>query len=549
MPTLPRISGRSLSALVTASATPGLRAVLYQAMSHDLGLDALRAIPSAARSPLPFDIRPVRARTETPKRTNERLGVPKGGALPSTEVLHDLLKRRELTPLQLTERSLSACRTLGARRPSLGPMFAFDEEHALKAAQESTIRYQKGASLGPLDGIPVGVKEELDIAGLKTMLGTSWRQCEPATKDATAVARLRQRGAVVMGHTAMTEYGMTPLGFNPHRTMPRNPHDPSRSPGGSSSGSGVGVCAGAFPLAIGGDGGGSIRIPSSLCGVFGLKPTFGYVSRTGDPFGGSVAHVGPMGASSVDLARFMDAVAGLDEDDALTTHAPSFAEGDFTLALERGVKGLRIGVVEAMMAEADDDVARRCREALDALLREGAILVPVKMPLTDHSLAVGCLTIGMEFLAGLRDVAADAPFGADSRFLANMLAQMKSDDYIDAQRVRASIRSEAAAVLRDVDVLALPSTFTTAPKVSDLDMKGFLEAPLLRAMCKPVFLGNLAGLPAASIPVGRDGQDLPVGLQIVGDAWDDQTVLQVAGHLERLGVARAERPTSAAMLI
>ena len=271
----------------------------------------------------------------------------------------------------------------------------------------------------------------------------------------------------------MTEYGMTPLGFNPKRRMPRNPHSPGHVAGGSSTGSGVAVATGVVPLAVGGDGGGSIRIPSSLCGVFGIKPTWGRVSRYGDVLSGTVGHLGPLASSTLDLARCLEAVCGLDPDDTQTEYAPATSAGSFVAGVGRGVRGLRTGVDETEWAGAASEVARVGREALDALVKEGAVLVDVRLVLARSAASVGYLTISLEAFTALIDlVESGAPFNADLAISNAAIARASAVEFTRAQRVRSGLRREMAEVLRGVDVLALPSTATTAPPATDAEFEG-----------------------------------------------------------------------------
>lgn len=546
LPPAPRISGPALRALVKATSSGPVKRVLLQVVKKDLGMDALDGLDPSVRMPIPLDVHPLRARREH-IRTDDKLGpLPTRKATPGTSAFVQGYQAGHFTPTEIVDRVFKTCSMLAEQRPSLGPLHVPDESNARRDAERSTERYARGAPLGPLDGVPIAIKEEVSVKGLRTMLGTSWMETTAAEHDAEVVKRLRAEGAIILGHAPMTELGMSPLGFNPHRAMPHNPHDPGRAPGGSSTGCAVGVACGAFPLSVAGDGGGSIRIPSSLNGVFGIKPTFGLVSRTGDPFGGTVAHLGPIGVSTADLAAMLDLVCGVDAEDSLTHVTPaSVHRGSFSVALGRGVQGLRIGVCEAELDAADGEVAHRCREALETLHKEGAILVPVRPRLAKYATAVGYLTIGLEFLASLRTntAAQAAQYGPDTALLSAVLSEMEPDRYLDAQRIRASIRHETREILKTVDVMALPSCATTAPVITDAQLReGLLDPPALDAMCRFTFWSNLTGLPAGSVPVGRDKNDLPVGLQFIADAWDDATVLQVMAHLERTECATFIRP-------
>jgi aspartyl-tRNA(Asn)/glutamyl-tRNA(Gln) amidotransferase subunit A len=389
------------------------------------------------------------------------------------------------------------------------------------------------------------VKEQTAVRGLPRQSGTSFLSDQPQRADATCVARLRAAGAIVIGTTAMTEYGMSPIGQNAKRAMPKNPHDPARVAGGSSTGSAVAVATGLVPFAMGADGGGSIRIPSAMNGVFGIKPTWGRVSRAGDSSSDSVSHLGPIAAGTADLARVLELIGAPDGLDPETTYAPPIAPGSLLRALGRGVRGLRIAVDDAEWADASGPVARAGREAMRALESEGAILVPVRLELARHAPALGYLGIGLETRGILRDdwAAHADDMGQDLQVTMGVLGEVSALDYVDAQRLRNGLRLELAKMFVEVDLLALPSTVDTAALASEREMaSGFVDAKVLGDVCRFMFLANLTGLPASSSPVGLDASRLPLGFQLVGDAFDEATVLAATAHLERLGVARAERP-------
>lgn len=544
-----RISGRALRTLVGAARKTPARHVLAKVLRGQLGIDAALALGRDARGDLPFSHAPLLARCDH-DRPSLGLGAPTTDPWPHTTSAYErAFAARRIPPDELAERALNAARQLACRKPSLGPLLEFDDERALEAARESKRRLAAGKARSELEGVVIAIKEEVDVEGLPTRLGTGFLPATPASADCTAVARLRDAGAVIIGSTPMTEYGMSPLGANPHRSMPRNAHSPAHLPGGSSSGSAVAVALGVVPVALGSDGGGSIRIPSALNGVFGLKPTFGRVPVVGGglPGGSSVVHLGPIGASSYDLAVFLEIAAGPDERDPASVGQPRIDPGELVTALGRGVRGLCIGVDEDEWAAASDAVAQAGRSALAALEREGATLVPISIRLARHAAAIGYLTIGLEVFANLAEVRRSHmnALGADLQLLLANLQTFGADEYIDAQRLRAELRREVAEILRDIDVLALPTTSSTAPPIDDREaFEGFVDPPALDAMCRFAFLGNLTGLPAGTAPVGMSA-GLPVGLQIVGDAWDEACVLQVLAHLERTGVSSVARPAAA----
>jgi Asp-tRNA(Asn)/Glu-tRNA(Gln) amidotransferase A subunit family amidase len=539
----PRLSGRALQGIVRLSSTTAGKRLLYSVFRSDLRIGQLEQLPDGLFGGMPIDNRPVAGRAPR-QAADAGLPLPAPPWSGSSETLAQAFREGKTTPREVADRALEAARALASRRPSVGPLMATCEERTRRDADASTARWRSGKPLGPLDGVPIVVKEEMSIAGLPTRGGSDLSDATPASADCTFVARLSAQGAIVLGQTPMTEYGMTPLGFNPKRTMPRNPHATDRVAGGSSTGSAVAVATGLVPLALGGDGGGSIRIPSSLCGVFGIKPTWGRVSRAGDIFGGTVAHIGPIASSVVDLARSLEVASGSDPADLQTKLAPHRETGTFERALSRGVRGMRIGVVDGEWAEATPAVAHAGREALRALEKDGAVLVDLRLQLAKWAAPIGYLVIGVESRAEQREnIEHGATFTRDLAISWSVLGQMSATDYASAQRLRAGLREEVARAFGDVDLLALPSAAAPATRVTDAEFDGgFLDARALDACCRFMFLGNLTGCPALSAPVGLDEARLPLGLQLVGDAWDEATVLAAAAHLERTGAARVEKP-------
>lgn len=549
-----RISGSALRALVAAVRRTPLRHLVTKKLRADLGIDRIRALDASEREPLPFSSAPACARADH-DRPSLALADPPPGPWPmSSAILAEAYRSGGASPVDVVTRALAGARELATHTPPMGPILDFDDDRALAAAADSAERIARGQPRSALEGVPVAIKEEVCVEGLPARVGTGWMAPTPSAADAVAVARLRAAGAIILGTTPMTEYGMSPLGGNVHRTMPRNAHDPSRLPGGSSSGSAVAVATGVCPVALGADGGGSIRIPASLNGIFGLKLTFGRVPLSGHGLAGgsSVVHLGPLATTVRDLALFGDIASGPDSGDAASQGQPHLAPGALVDALGRGVRGLRIGIDEGEWQAADTAVAEAGKRALDALAKDGAILCPITIPMAELAAAMGYLTIGLEVFATIgSDVAPhQSELGLDLQLLLAVMATFRPDDYIDAQRLRGRLRQAVATLLGEVDVIALPATARVAPPITDAEASGgFIDPPALDAMCRFAFLGNLTGLPAGTAPVGTGELGLPVGLQILGDAWDEACVLAVLAHLERTGIARVIRPPAAIDLL
>jgi len=546
VPTPPRLSGTVLRTVARAARTRAGASLLYRALRADLKIDDLAALPEHVRGDIQLHNRPIAGRAPRSPR-DENLPMTASDTWPPTSArITAAYANGALSPEKVVAKCMQYARDLGKRSPTIGPLTHDTGDIARAEARASQARYAKKQTLGSLDGVPVVIKEETAVKGLPCRGGTSFFGEEPADRDASLVANLRAAGAIVIGISAMTEYGMSPLGQNAQRAMPKNPHNDAYVAGGSSTGSGVAVATGLVPFAIGCDGGGSIRIPAAMCGVFGIKPTWGRVARTGDIFtGSSVAHLGPLASSTEDLARVLEVIGQHDPDDEETLSAPVIPAGSLIAACRRGVRGLRIAVDERQWQDASPAIQKAGRDALAALEREGAQLVTTRIDMLRYAAAIGYGTIGMEARGALRDHWARFAdrMSADLQVVLGSLSEVPAADYIDGQRLRSGLRREVARLFGDVDLLALPSTVSTATAASESEMiSGFVDSRALDSSCRFMFLGNLTGLPAASIPVGLDANRLPIGLQLVGDAYDEATVLAASAHLERIGVAKASRP-------
>jgi len=545
LPPAPRMSGGLLRSVVASTAAEPIRRALASVMRKDLGIRAALDLPASSRAEMPLSSRVLRARDRHEHASAELGAPPAPSAIASAAVWEARYAAKEATPVEVTERAIAEANRLAGARPTMGCFTVIDEAGAMRDADASAKRWSDGAPLGPLDGVVVPIKEEVDIEGHGYRLGTSYIPPSSQASDGTSVARLRAAGAIILGQTLMTEMGMSPLGVNPNRKMPRNAHAIDRLAGGSSTGSGIAVASGLCPVALGSDGGGSIRIPASFNSLFGIKPTFGRISRQGDGFGGTMDHLGPIGASARDLAIFIEAASGADPDDEITHGSPSLESGSLVAALGRGVEGLRIGVIAGEMAASDVDVQRACEASLAALEKAGAVLVDIEMPLAHHAPGIGYLTIGLESYASLLDARRNHwdAMGLDLQLLMRLLSTFDAGDYLDAQCLRSTLRVQAADALREADVLVMPTTASVAPEVTAFDLDGgFADTPALHAACRFSFVGNLTGLPCGTAPVGSGEGGMPVGLQVVGDAFDEASVLAVLAQLERLGVASTRSP-------
>ncbi len=543
--------------LALARALVGLgpvRSALWSIGKADFDLDALSALPPSARWPLDADNRPVQGRAPHTWEDAALGTPPTPSGRHSVSDFAEAFRTGRATPRTVLDRLLDAVDAGAFGHATFSPFVHLDRDRALADADAATARYALDQPLGPLDGVPVPVKDEVHVHGLPTLGGTAYRT-EPASDDAWVVQQLKDAGAVVPGTTACTEWGMNPFGANMHRTMPRNAHHPDHGAGGSSSGSGVAVALGMAPVALGSDGGGSIRIPAALNGVYGLKPTWIRIGRTGDDWApGTMPHLGPLGITVADLVAFLSVTAGIDPSDPATLHAPDGHQvaHTWTRALGRGVRGARIGIDPRLWAQASPAVQARCEAALEPLWADGAVRVEVSLPITAHAPAVGALTIASETAANLSDdlAAHREAFGHELLLILEMMRGPRAQDLLLAARTRAAMRRELAAVFRDqIDLLAMPTTATPAPRYPRTeDRQDVLWTSATAAMTALAFPANLSGLPAGTAPAGMvDG--LPVGLQLVGDAWDEASVIAGLAHLQRTDDARVPVPKGAVDLL
>ncbi len=542
-----RISGAALTGAARALRKPAVARLGARILRRDLQIDALYELLDGSEFVEP-DVAPRQGRA--PRTLGDVVSSPEAPPWATTSASLTAQYAKGMSPETVLDRVVSEAERLARHKPWLRCLWTRDDQGSRQAAQASAARYRENKPCGPLDGVPVLIKEQIAVAGLPRRLGGDLPGPSPMLVDATLVARLRAAGAVIVGQTAMTELGLSPIGINPKRPPLRNPHHFERTAGGSSTGSGVAVAVGLVPCAIGADGGGSIRIPAAMCGVYGLKPSYGRVSRAGDGFSGSVNHDGPIAASTLDLALFLDAMHGHDRADPASLHAPA-PSMPFAEAVRRSVRGRSIGVDEHEWRDADPAIVKACEQALKSLVGQGVELVDVTLKTAKHATAIGSLTLACEAYACVAhdlERHMDA-YGADVQAFMHIASVLGSREYLWAQALRERLRREVAAAMAEVDLLALPTTAKTALPVSEADERtGRLDAQGVRAMCRYTFLGNLTGLPAGTAPVGLDPEGLPIGLQLVGDAWDEATVLACMAELERCGAARAPRAPHRATL-
>ncbi len=457
----------------------------------------------------------------------------------------EMLRRRALSPVELTRACLARIRREdGDRRAFITVL----DEQALAAAAAAEQEIAAGRYRGPLHGVPIALKDLVMTRGVRTTCGSRILKDWIPEADATVAVRLAEAGAILLGKLNMHEFAYGPTGVNPHYGTPRNPWDGTRMPGGSSSGSGVAVAAGLVPGALGTDTGGSVRIPAALCGIVGLKPTYGRVSRAGViPLAWSLDHVGPMTRTVADAALLLQVLAGRDPAD------PSTADGpvpDYGRALPGEVRGLRLGLLtEYFFAHLEAEVRKAVLAAARSLQALGASVEEVALPGIHHAGPASFAIIASEATAYhepyLKSRAAE--YGADVRARLTTGQFVLATQYLKAQRARQLLRAEVDAALGRVDALLFPTTPIPAPRLEarEATVEGLTEDVrwwLIRCT-RPI---NVTGHPALSVPCGLTTDGLPIGLQIVGRYFDEATLFRIGHALETTSPLRGRRPPGVA---
>ncbi len=459
----------------------------------------------------------------------------------------DAIRRRRVSARELAVRALAR---IEARD---GHLHAFQLVEPARTLARADAIDRAGPSDAPLAGVPVAVKDNIAVRGMPTTAGSRMLASYVPPFDATVVRRLEAAGALVVGKTVCDEFAMGSSTENSAFGPSRNPWATDRTPGGSSGGSAVAVAAGLTPLALGSDTGGSIRQPAALCGVVGVKPTYGRVSRYGlVAFASSLDQIGPIATSVADTALALEVLSGSDVHDA-TSAARDVPP--WSAQLEAPVAGLRVGVPRHLLERGiEAGVAARFEHALSVLVDRSIAVRTIELPHSRAAIAVYYLVAtaeassnlarydgvryGLRVAAGTVDEmferSRSAGFGAEVKRRIMLGTYVLSAGYYDAyyrkaQQVRTLIRDDFDRAFQDVDVVALPTSPTTAFQL------GARTADPLQMYLADVFTvsASLAGLPALSVPCGLAPDGLPVGLQLIGRAWDEATILRIAHQYQQ----------------
>ena len=457
--------------------------------------------------------------------------------LSATKLLKGYKKRR-FSPVEVTEAVLER---IGSLNHELNAYCHVDAEGALAAARASERRWSKGAPQGRLDGVPVSIKDLILTAGMPTLRGS--RTVDPQQAfdvDAPVTARLKENGAIILGKTTTPEFGWKGVTDSPLTGITRNPWDKTRTPGGSSGGGAAAVASGMGVLAIGTDGGGSIRIPAGFTGIFGLKPSFGRVPAwPSSPFG-TVAHVGPMTRTVEDAAILLNVMA---EPDARDWHALPYDGRDFAAGLYKGIEGFRIAYSPRLgYVDVDPDIAKPVRHAVRILRDLGA-----KVEEVDPGFADPRPDFRILWWSGARALAATVPearrhlFDQDFAEVVASAAAISLDDYLAAVAHRGQLGAAMRQFMTGFDLLVTPTLPIPAFAAGKLAPKRDEDGTWVN-WTPFTYPFNMSQQPAASICCGFTRQGLPVGLQLVGRMFDDHTVLRAAFAYEQATNWRRHRP-------
>ncbi|GET39361.1 AtzE family amidohydrolase [Microseira wollei] len=455
-------------------------------------------------------------------------------AYPDATQIAEVVKGHEVSAQAIVAAALAR---IADKNQALNCFTAVLSDTAMAEAEKIDLAIASGKNPGPLAGVPFAVKNLFDIAGITTLAGSKINaEKPPASGDATAVARLKQAGAVLVGALNMDEYAYGFVTENAHYGATHNPHDLTRIAGGSSGGSAAAVAGGLVPLTLGSDTNGSIRVPAALCGIFGLKPTYGRLSRAGTVlFCSSFDCIGPFGRSVRDIATVFDILQGSDERDPVCTQRNLEA---CLPQLSQGIEGLRIAIAGDYFTKGAHPEAL---EAVEQIARALNVTECVTLPEPHRARAAAYIITAAEganlHLDNLRSRPGDFDFATRDRFLAGAL--IPADWYIQAQKFRQWFRVRVREVFQNVDIILAPTTpYPTTPIGQQkivVDGEEILVRPNLGLFTQPL---SFIGLPIISVPIQRPNA-LPLGVQIIAAPYNEALILRVAAVLEAMGVVSA----------
>ncbi|XP_062906726.1 uncharacterized protein LOC134347969 isoform X1 [Mobula hypostoma] len=445
-------------------------------------------------------------------------------------------KSGKTTPTQVAKNVIRALEDAHQTTAPLRAIVQYESHLIMKMAEASTARYRASAPLSPLDGIPVCIKEELKVVPYYHRVGTVYLGEEQETEDATVTRKLREAGAIIIGVSNMHELGLGVTGCNVNRYhgVPRNPYNPQHFTGGSSSGSAAAVAAGICALAIGSDGGGSVRIPASFCGVVGLKVTFGRISSYGSyPLSYSTVSLGPFCTSVKDVAMVYTILAGPDPNYSYSLNQPPLNFDDIA---HPDLQNIRFGIDWKFFTDCESDVLNVCQRAVQHLISLGATVVDLHIPeleevQTAHLICI--LSEIREFLNMDFNNQYDK-MNLDTRIALAFASKFTSSDYIQACRQRSRAMHFLKEIFKDVQCIITPAIPSTAPPSKSLDFSyGCSDLHMLYSTIRFMQLANLTGIPSLVVPVGYSSSGLPISLQIMSKWWDEAILFRMGLKVEQ----------------
>jgi len=541
---LPRLTGKMLSMFAWAVENNLLKPAIMPGMLKTAGVEEFRSL-TPKYPPTPFPI----AMTDKRGMPGEGIDLkmfnkPEGsaGSIRSCRSVRDFAQayKEGKSPEDVAEKALEAIRQADSGDWKLRPFIAVNENDVMRQARNSAGRWKDGRPLSILDGVPVAVKDEVDMVPYPTTVGTSFLGKVPVSQDATIVARLREAGALMVGKANLPEIAILTAGLNLNHGSARNPFNPKHDTGGSSSGSATAVSAGICSIAVCTDGGGSIRIPAALCGVVGLKPTYGRMSEFGcNQLCWSVLHLGPIAATVEDTAIAYACMAGQDVKDPASLHQPTpvlenWNKGD--------LKGIKLGIYRSWFEHASPEIVKVCYALLEKLTIAGAVVKEIVIPGLDMMRITHAVTLLGEMAATMEDYPANLKnLHAETRVSLSMGRETNIGDNIKTQRMRTFYMKLFSDIFNEVDAVVTPATGITAPEVSLKDASGgWLDLSSSTEVMRYAFPANMVGLPAVSFPAGYDSLGLPIGMQAMGRWWDEALLLRIAFNAEK--VVERRRP-------
>jgi Asp-tRNA(Asn)/Glu-tRNA(Gln) amidotransferase A subunit family amidase len=536
---MPRLTGFGLRVFVRLLESPATRWLLIPSLLRQGGIVGLRELvieeeptfrphflgATAPSAPIDFS-----------RLSQRRLG---GFAFATVGDYAEAYLSGATDPERAAERVLQAIADSDAHEPPLRAIIACNRDDVMAQARASAKRLRQGKPLSVFDGVPVAVKDEVDMVPYGTTVGTRFLGRQPAREDSTAVARMRAAGALLIGKANMHEIGIGVTGLNPHHGVARNPYNLGHYTGGSSSGSAAAVAAGLCPVAISADAGGSIRIPSAFCGMVGLKPTYTRVSEFGAaPLCWSLAHLGPIAATAHDAALMYATIAGPDPKDPATLAQPPLTLEGFDNV---DLSGLTLGVYPPWFKHASAPMVQECRKLLKGLESMGAQVAEIEIPQLEAARVAHLITIASEMFAAMAQYYGEHhhEYGLDVRTNLSLARSFTASDYIQAQRVRTRTTANLNRALEKVDAIVTPTTGCTAPAIAPDALGGESDLTTLMEIMRFTPIANLTGHPAISFPAGYDSDGLPVGFQAIGRPWEEHVLLRLANAAEQLVERRA----------